>query len=91
MTLRDIKIFLMLIRDRENLGLPIDHSIYEQFENRTKHLNFIFSTDNDFVYEFFNYDNFFQRPFSKKIFNYLNKNDFFNKIAIRYADKGLII
>ena len=91
MTLRDIRIFLMLIKDRKNLGLPIDYSIYKQFENKTKHLNFIFSTGNDFIYEFFNYENFFQKLFSKKIFNYLNSNDLFNKIAIKYADKGLII
>ena len=71
MTLRDIQVFLTLLRDRESLGLPIDHSICKQFENKTKHLNFIFSLGNDFIYEFFNYDNFFQKPFSKKVFNYL--------------------
>jgi len=91
MTLRDIKVFLTLLRNREDLGLPIDHSIFKNFEQKTKHLNFIFSSGNDFIYEFFNYDNFFQKPFSKKIFNYLNKNRLFNKLAINYADKGLII
>ena len=91
MTLRDIRIFLALLRERENLGIPIDYSICKHFENKTKHLNFIFSSGNDFIYEFFNYDNFFQRPFSKKIFNYLNNNRLFNKLAIKYADKGLMI
>ena len=91
MTLRDIKVFLDLLRERESLGIPIDHSICRHFENKTKHLNFIFSSGNDFIYEFFNYDNFFQKPFTKKIFNYLNNNRFFNKIAITYADKGLMI
>ena len=91
MTLRDIRIFLALLRERESLGIPIDYSICKHFENKTKHLNFIFSSGNDFIYEFFNYDNFFQRPFSKKIFNYLNNNKLFNKLAIKYADKGLMI
>ena len=91
MTLRDIRIFLALLRERESLGIPIDYSICKHFENKTKHLNFIFSAGNDFIYEFFNYDNFFQRPFSKKIFNYLNNNRLFNKLAIKYADKGLMI
>ena len=91
MTLRDIRIFLALIKEKENLGIPIDYSICKHFENKTKHLNFIFSSGNDFIYEFFNYDNFFQRPFSEKIFNYLNNNKLFNKLAIKYADKGLMI
>ena len=91
MTLRDIRIFLALLRERDSLGIPIDRSICKHFENKTKHLNFIFSSGNDFIYEFFNYDNFFQRLFSKKFFNYLNNNKLFNKLAIEYADKGLLI
>jgi len=91
MALRDIKVFLNLLIDKENLGLPIDHYIYQQFENKTKHLNFMFSSANDFIYEFFNYDNFYLKPFSKKLFNYLNNNKLFNKLAVQYADKGLMI
>jgi len=91
MILRDISIFLNLIKENENLGLPIDSSIYENFENKTKHLNFIFASGNDFIYEFFNYDNFYLQPFSKKIFNYLNSNSLFNKLALRYSNRGLTI
>jgi len=91
MALRDIKVFLNLLIDKENLGLPVDHYIYQQFENKTKHLNFMFSSANDFIYEFFNYDNFYLKPFSKKLFNYLNNNKLFNKLAVQYADKGLMI
>jgi len=91
MALRDIKVFLNLLIDKENLGLPVDHYIYQQFENKTKHLNFMFSSANDFIYEFFNYDNFYLKPFSKKLFNYLNNNKLFNKLAVKYADKGLMI
>ena len=91
MSLRDIKILIELIRVKESLGFSIDHSIYNEFENKTKHLNFIFSSGNDFIYEFFNYDNFYFRPFSKKLFNYLNNSKLFNKIAVQYADQGLEI
>ena len=91
MSIRDIKVLLNLVRERKNLGLPIDYSICEIFENRTKHLNFVFVSGNDFIYEFFNYDNFYIKPFSKKIFNYLNNNNLFNKLAIKYSDKGLVI
>ena len=91
MTLRDIKVLIRILRDKASLGLPIDYSIYNEFENKTKHLNFIFSFGNDFIYEFFNYHNFLSRPFSKKIIDNLKNNSFFNKLAIQYADKGLII
>lgn len=91
MTLRDIKVLLNSIRYRENLGLPIDNSIYKEFENKTKHFNFIFSHGNDFIYEFFNYDNFYLNKFSKKIFNYLNKNILFKRLAIKYANKGITV
>ena len=90
MVLRDIKVFLELLKNNESLGLPSDYSIYQQFENRTKHFNFIFSSANDFIYEFFNYDNFYIKSFSKKLLNFLNKNEVFNKLAVKYADKGLI-
>ena len=91
MVLRDISVFLNLINEKENLGLPINSSICEDFENKTKHLNFIFATGNDFIYEFFNHDHFYIKPFSKKIFEYLNNNILFNKLALRYSNKGLII
>ena len=64
---------------------------FKEFEKETKHLNFIFSSGNDFIYEFFNYDNFYIKPFSKKIFNYLKNNKLFNKLAVQYANKGLMI
>ena len=91
MALRDIKVFLDLLKNKENLGLLVDHYIYQQFENKTKHLNFMFSSVNDFIYEFFNYDNFYLKPFSKKLFNYLENNKLFNKVAVKFADKGLVI
>ncbi len=91
MILRDINIFLNLIKERENLGLPIDSTICELFEIKTKHLNFIFSSGNDFIYEFFNYDHFYSKPFSKKILNYLNKNSLFKKLALKYSNSGLTI
>jgi len=91
MILRDINILSKIIQDRIDLGLQIDHSIYEVFEKKTKHFNFIFSSGNDFIYEFFKFDNFYLKPFYKKIFNYLNNNKLFNKLAVQYADKGLMI
>jgi len=91
MSLRDIKVLLNLIKDRNSYGLPIDFSVCRDFENKTKHLNYIFSSGNDFIYEYFNHDNHYLKIFSKKIFDYLNKNILFKKLAIKYADKGIMV
>ena len=91
MILRDIKILSQIIQDRINLGLMLDHSIYEDFEKKTKHLNFIFSSGIDFIYEFFNFDNKYKNIYLSKLLKFIGKKNFFNKIATNYADKGLHI
>jgi len=91
MTLRDIKIFLSLIKERLNIGVPLDSSLLSDFEKKTKHLNFLFSSGNDLIYEFFNYDNVYLKPFRKKMFNLLNNNNYISKLAIKYADQGFIL
>ena len=91
MTLRDIKILLDIIKNKKTLGLQIDHSVYSEFEKKTKHLNFLFASGNDFIYEFFNYDNKYIQFIPQKFFSFLNKNKLFNNLAINYANKGLNI
>ncbi|MDC0216347.1 ubiquinone biosynthesis protein UbiB [Candidatus Pelagibacter sp.] len=89
MTLRDIKVFLRLLNEKKNIGLPINNYIYEEFQNQTKHLNFIFASGNDFIYEFFNYDNIYIKYFSKKLFKYLKNQKYLKKLFIHYANKGI--
>ena len=90
MTLRDIKIFSSLIDSKLDLGLPLDSSILKDFENNTKHLNYIFSSGINFIHEFFKIDNNFENKFSKIFFKHLGKNNYFNKIATKFADQGII-
>ena len=45
MNIRDIKVISKLIDERIDLGLPVDESILEKFENQTKHLNYLFSSN----------------------------------------------
>ena len=88
MTLRDIKIFSEIIKKKLNLGLPLDQSINEEFEKKSKHSNYIFSNGIDFIYEFFN----FERKTKSKIFSktakFLGKNFNINKKFIEIADNG---
>tara|TARA_Y100000590_G_scaffold314832_1_gene356004 strand:- start:329 stop:1426 length:1098 start_codon:yes stop_codon:yes gene_type:complete len=91
MILRDINILSKIIQDRIDLGLQIDHSIYKVFEKKTKHFNFIFSSGNDFIYEFFKFDNNYKNNYLNHLVKFLGKNKLFNKIASKYADQGLSI
>ena len=88
--LRDIKVISELIQKRLDLGLPLDVSILQEFENRTRHLNYVFTSSIDMVHEFFNFDNKININASKKIFNFINKNKNFNKFFSKYANKGLV-
>jgi len=91
MTLRDIKIFSKIIQNRIDLGLSLDHSIYSEFEKKTKHLNFIFSSSIDFIHEFFKFDNKYKNIYSKNLLKFIGGNRFLNKLVSKYADQGLVI
>ena len=90
MTIRDIKLFSALIDSKLDFGLPLDSSILKEFENNTKHLNYIFSSGINFIHEFFRIDNNFENKLSTKFIKKLGKNNYFNKITTRFADQGLI-
>jgi len=91
MTLRDIKILSDLIDKKIDLGLPLDSSIFKEFELKTKHLNYIFSSGINFIHEFFKFDNKCGNNYSKKILKYLGKNELFNKYTSKFADQGLVL
>ena len=91
MTIRDIKILLKLIDIRINLGLPLDNSILVDFQNKTKHYNYIFSNAIDFIHEFFKFDNKFKNNYSTKLIKVFGKNKIFKYFFSNYADKGLML
>ena len=91
MTLRDIKTLSSLIDERFNLGLELDSSILHDFQNKTKHLNYIFGSSINLIHYFFNLDNKLNNSLSSSIFSILRKNKFLNKYANYFADNGIKI
>ena len=89
MTLRDIKILGDIIDQRLELGLPLDSSVLKDFCNKTKHLNQIFSTGIDLIYELFRLENKIDNIYADKIIKYFSNNKFFNNQVPKFADKGL--
>ncbi len=91
MTIRDIKTFLEIIENRNNLGLSLDYSINSEFENKTKHKNFIFANGIDFIHEFFNFERKIQNNTLSKSIQFLGKQPSINKVFTNLADKGINI
>jgi 2-octaprenyl-6-methoxyphenol hydroxylase len=91
MTIRDIKTISKIIDKKISLGLQLDSSIFEEFENITKDKNFIFCNGIDFIYEFFNFDKKTKNKNLSKALKYLGRNKSFKNIMIKFADSGLNI
>ena len=89
MTLRDINELCQLIKFRLDHGLELDSSICDDFEKRTKHKNYLFSSGIDFVYEYFNLDNKMKNNILSKSAQLIGKNKFLNKSFEKIANNGL--
>ncbi len=90
MTVRDIEILLSIIKEKQNLGLPIDSSVNSEFQKKSKHKNFIFSNGIDLIHQFFNIERQFKNNFISKSVQFLGNNSSVNKIFTKIADKGLL-
>ena len=90
MTLRDIKIFSEIIEKKLYLGLPLDLSVNDEFEKKSKHINYIFSNGIDFIYEFFNFESKTKSKIFSKTVKILGKNSYLNKGFIKIADNGFL-
>ena len=91
MTIRDIKILLNIIANKNNLGLPIDSSVNYEFEKNIKHKNLIFSNSIDFVHEFFNFERKINTSLISRSVQFLGKNSYINKFFTKIADEGTLL
>ncbi|MBD1139443.1 FAD-dependent monooxygenase [Pelagibacterales bacterium SAG-MED46] len=90
MTIRDIKIFIDIIKSKLKLGLPIDSSVNEEFENNLKHKNFIFTEGVDLIYNLFNVERKIKNNIISKSIQLIGKNYPVNKMFMKIADKGFL-
>ena len=89
MTIRDIKILSELIDKKIDLGLSLDQSILKEFENKTKHYNYLYANSINFIHEFFKFDNRFDNRISNHVFKLFSKNKLINKYVEDFANKGI--
>ena len=88
MTIRDIKILTNIIKGKLKLGLPLDVMVNEEFENISKHKNFIFSSGVDLIHEFFNIERKTKNNLLSKSVKFIAKNPSVNKLFTKIADEG---
>ena len=90
MTVRDVKILIKIINNRIDLGLPLDSSVNNEFEKKTKHKNFLFSNGIDLIYEYFNFEKNLNNNILSKTANLIAKNSYINKMFTKIADQGIL-
>ncbi len=69
--------------------MPLDSSINNEFQKKTKHKNYIFSNSIDLVQEFFNFERKFNNNILSKSLKLLGRNNHINKIFTKIADEGI--
>lgn len=90
MSIRDLKELLELIKLRIDNGLDLDHTIFIDFEKKTRHKNYLFLSGVDFIYEFFNFENKINKNILSRSVKFLGKNKTINNFFTKFADKGII-
>ena len=88
MTIRDLGILSQIIDDKIELGIQLDSLILDEFENKTKDKNFVFSNAIDLIYEIFNFDKNIKNKNFSKILKIIGKNKSFNNFIVKLADAG---
>ena len=89
MTIRDIIIFVEIIKNKISLGLPLDQSINLEFQKKMRHKNLIFSTGVDFLHEIFNFERKIKSNILSKSIKFFGNKPSVNKMFIKIADKGI--
>jgi len=90
MTIRDIKILLEIIKQKLDIGLPLDSSVNSEFQKKLRHKNFIFSNGVDLIQEFFNFERKMKTNFLSKSVKLIGNYPSINKMFTKIADRGVL-
>ena len=90
MTIRDIKLLLNIIKNKKDVGLPLDSSVNFEFQNTIKHKNYIFSSGVDLIHEFFNLERKMKNNFLSKSVQAISRYPLINRMFEKIADRGIL-
>ncbi len=88
MTIRDVNTLSKIIDNSISLGIDNGETIAQSFEEKTKHINFIYGTGIDFIGSFFKLDNKLNNYLSDPLFKFFKKNNNLNKYAMWISNGG---
>ena len=86
MTIRDIKSLSLIIDENIKLGIDDGEIIAQSFQEKNKHLNYMYGLGIDVLNSFFKIDNKLENNLSGPIFKILKNNKFLNKYATMLSD-----
>ena len=81
---------LKIIKSRLDLGLELDNSVCSDFEKKSKHKNYLFSSAIDFIYEFFNFESKTNNYKMSKAFKFIDKNKNLKNFITKFKNNGII-
>ena len=81
MTIRDIKSLTEILEENLKLGINDGETIAQIFQEKNKHLNFIYGLGIDTINSFFQIDSKFKHNLSNPIFKILKGNKLLNNFA----------
>ena len=81
MTIRDIKSLSNILDENIKLGIDDGELIAQKFQEKNKHLNYMYGLGIDALNSFFKLDNKLENNLSDPIFKILKNNKFLNKYA----------
>ena len=81
MTIRDIKSLSNILDENIKLGIDDGEIIAQKFQEKNKHLNYMYGLGKDALNSFFKLDNKLENNLSDPIFKILKNNKFLNKYA----------
>ncbi len=86
MTIRDIKSLSQILDDNIKLGINDGEIIIRKFQEKNKHINFMYGLGIDTINSFFKFDSKFKNMFSEPIFKILKKNKLLNNYSTFLSD-----
>ncbi len=86
MTIRDIKSLSNILDENIKLGINDGETIAKKFQQKNKHLNFIYGLGIDNINTFFNLDSKLKNNLSEPIFKLLKGNKLINKYATFFSN-----
>ena len=86
MTIRDIKSLSNILDENIKLGIDDGEIIAQKFQEKNKHLNYMYGLGIDALNSFFKLDNKLENNLSEPIFKFLKNNKFLNKYAIMLSN-----